>query len=133
MRTGKVWGSTEVLASTPLMEMHRLIIKPQHQCSLHVHKYKWNGFYVISGNLMIDVVKTDYALTDTTWLAEGEYTAVKPGEHHRFRTGDQPCEALEIYYTEPLSEDIIRKDKGGPVDGDDRPPRPEPSVPFRKL
>lgn len=114
--TGKVWGSTETILATPLMEIHRLQIKPLHQCSLHVHRYKWNGFFVVSGELTIETVKNDYALTDETVLGPGDFTTVKPGEHHRFKSGASPCEALEIYYTEPLSEDIQRKDKGGPVE-----------------
>lgn len=116
MITGKAWGTTEELLSTSMLSMHRLTIRPKHQCSLHVHRFKWNGFFVIKGRLSIDVVKTDYALTDTTDLGPGGITTVKPGEHHRFRTGDEPCEAIEFYFTEPLSEDIDRKDTGGPVD-----------------
>lgn len=116
MILGKVWGSTEELLSTPLLAMHRLIIQPNMQCSLHVHRFKWNGFYVEKGRLFIEVIKNDYALTDVTELGPGQITTVKPGEHHRFRTGDEPCEALEFYYTEPLSDDISRKDKGGPVE-----------------
>lgn len=116
MIMGKVWGTTEAIDETPAMAVHRLIIKPNHKCSLHVHRFKWNGFYVISGRLMIDVIKNDYALTDTTELGPGDYTKVRPGEHHQFRTGDEPCVALETYFTEPLSEDIVRKDKGGPVE-----------------
>jgi mannose-6-phosphate isomerase-like protein (cupin superfamily) len=116
MVMGKVWGSTEELLSTPMLSLHRLKIFHNHHCSLHVHRFKWNGFYVIRGKLFIEVIKNDYALTDVTELAPGDITTVKPGEHHRFRTGDENCEALEFYYTEPLSEDIIRKDKGGPVE-----------------
>lgn len=114
--TGKIWGSTQELLSTPMLAMHRLTILPNHQCSLHVHRFKWNGFFVVKGRMLIDVVKNDYELTDTTDLGPGDITTVKPGEHHRFRTGNEPCEAIEFYYTEPLSEDIVRKDKGGPVE-----------------
>ena len=116
MKTGKVWGSTEVKIATPMFEMHALTILPKHQCSLHKHNQKWNAFVVVSGRLFIDVLKNDYPLTDTTELGPGETTTVKPGEHHRFRTGDEPCIAYEFYYPEPLSEDIVRKDAGGAVE-----------------
>lgn len=115
MLIGKIWGSTEPVLMAPLFEMHRLTIKPQHQCSLHVHRKKANAFLVISGRLFIDVVKNDYALTDTTELGPGQITTVQPGEHHRFRTGNEPCEAFEMYYTETLSDDIERKGSGGPT------------------
>lgn len=114
-KIGKVWGTTECVLATPLMEMHRLVIKPNMQCSLHVHRRKWNAFMVMTGKLSIDVVKTDYDLTDTTELASGEVATVKPGEHHRFRTGELACVAFEIYYTDVLADDIERKGCGGPV------------------
>lgn len=115
--TGKVWGTTECLLASPLIEVHRLSIKPMHQCSLHVHRAKWNAFYVMSGRLFVERVKDDYPrLTDVTELRPGAITTVPPGEHHRFRTGEQPCEALEIYYPEILGEDIERRGQGGPVD-----------------
>lgn len=114
-KIGKVWGATQCLESTPLFELHKLTIKPKHKCSLHVHRRKWNCFYVIKGRLFIDVVKSDYALTDTTELGPGEYTTVRPGEHHQFRTGHEGCEALEAYYPDVLSDDIDRKGVGGKV------------------
>ena len=102
-----------MIVSTPFVEVHRLRIKPGMQCSMHRHLHKWNDFHVISGKLFIEVDKADYPLTDTTELGPGGTTSVKPGEYHRFRTGDEPCEALEIYHPAVLSEDIERKDCGG--------------------
>lgn len=116
MKIGKVWGVTECMIATPVFEAHRLDILPKFQCSLHVHRRKWNAFVVLSGRLSIDVVKNDYNLTDTTELGPGEMTSVRPGEHHRFRTGDEPCVAMEFYYLDTLSDDIDRKGHGGPVD-----------------
>lgn len=115
MLVGKIWGTTELLLSTPLCEIHRLGIKPNHQCSLHKHNYKWNAFYVLSGTLYIDVEKKEYKLVDTTKLSAGDITTVPPGEYHRFRTWDDTCLALEIYYCEPLAKDIHRLDVGGPI------------------
>jgi len=115
MKNGKVWGETETLLATPLVEVHALRIEPNKRCSLHKHDFKWNAFYVTRGTLFIDVEKNNYALTDVTTLGPGDLMTVKPGEYHRFRTGDEPCEAIELYYPEPLSEDIIRKDVGGAV------------------
>lgn len=112
---GKVWGSTRVAISTPFFESHELKIKPNMQCSLHVHHHKWNAFRCVSGRLFIDVVKNSYPLTDVTELGPGDWHRVRPGEYHRFRTGDEPCEAIEVYYPEMLSDDIERKDHGGPV------------------
>lgn len=111
MIAGKVWGLTGPEIITPMFELHRLVIKRKHQCSMHVHHAKYNGFIVLTGELFIDVEKAD--MTDTTRLEAGQITVVKPGEHHRFRTGRRDCVALEFYFTAPLTEDIVRRDIGG--------------------
>ena len=112
MKIGKVWGVTEPVIATPLFEAHRLTIKPNSECSLHVHGQKWNAFLVLKGRLYIDVAKNDYELTDVTTLFPGDMTTVKPGEYHRFRTGNAGVEAYEFYYLNPLFEDIVRKNHG---------------------
>lgn len=113
MKAGKIWGTTEQLLVTPLIELHRIHINPEMVCSMHKHQYKWNLFYVIEGKLAIDVEKNNYDLTDTTILEAGEWTSVPPNEYHRFRSLDVPVVALEVYYLEPLATDIVRKNVGG--------------------
>lgn len=116
MKIDKIWGTTEPLIATPLFEMHRLALIPEHRCSLHVHRHKWNAFYVIDGKLFIDIVEGDMnAAVISVELGSGDHTTIAPGVHHQFRTGKGPCNALEMYYTEPLSEDIIRRNVGGPT------------------
>lgn len=111
----KIWGTTEPLVVTPMFEMHRLRVIPGMRCSLHIHRFKWNAFYVIEGGLFLDVVEGDLmAGVLTLELGPGDHTTISPGVHHQFHTGASPCVALEMYYTEPLSEDIIRRNVGGP-------------------
>ncbi|MEX0852091.1 MAG: hypothetical protein WD036_02240 [Bauldia sp.] len=112
MKSGKVWGTTEPLLVTPLVQVHRLSILPYSRCSLHVHRFKWNAFFVWSGKLIIEVHREDYDLVDITELSPGELATVRPGEYHRFASDTDPVEAIEVYYTEALSEDIVRKDVG---------------------
>lgn len=111
----KVWGTTQPLICTPMFEMHRLIIKPMHRCSLHIHRFKHNAFYILDGLLYIDQVEGDFAPVESQLLRSGECNTIRPGVHHQFRTGTDPCTALEMYYTEPLSEDIIRRNVGSAV------------------
>jgi quercetin dioxygenase-like cupin family protein len=113
MRAGKVWGWTDDLLITPLIEVHEIFINPGCVCSMHKHEFKWNMFYVKSGQLAIEVEKNDYKLVDTTILNPGQWTSVRPNEFHRFRSLDTEVEALEIYYLEPLTTDIVRKNVGG--------------------
>ena len=113
MKSGKIWGETALILKTPFVELHQLAINPHSFCSWHKHQFKWNAFLVVSGSLHIEVVKNDYALTDITVLGPGELCTVKPGEVHRFRTIGDRVEAWELYYPEPLAEDIIRESVGG--------------------
>ena len=110
--TGKVWGDTSVIIQNPLVELHKINIKAGYKCSEHKHEHKWNGFYVISGTLEIHVRKNNYQLTDITTLRAGDFTTVRPGEFHWF-SSITDCVALELYYPELLSEDIVRKSVGG--------------------
>jgi mannose-6-phosphate isomerase-like protein (cupin superfamily) len=120
----KAWGGTEPLVITPMFELHRLYIEPMMRCSFHVHRFKHNAFYVLDGQLFIDMADKDlcfpeprgeYSQDGTVRLREREYLTIKPGVHHQFRTNEVACTALEMYFTEPLSEDIVRRNVGGPA------------------
>ena len=113
MKAGKVWGETELIFKNPFIEFHRIWVNAGGYCSTHKHDYKWNLFYVSYGQLKIKVHKNDYDLVDETILEEGEWTTVKPGEYHSFESTSRDCRAFELYYPEPLSDDIIRQTVGG--------------------
>ena len=112
MKSGKVWGTTEILMQSPIIEIHRIFINKGGFCSNHKHEFKWNMFYVTSGELEVHIHKEDQNLIDVTILRQGEWTTVKPGEFHSFRARKYTL-AFELYYPQPLSEDIIRKTVGG--------------------
>jgi len=118
---GKIWGMTEPLICTPMFELHRLHIRPMMRCSLHVHQFKHNAFYILEGALYIDAVMSAVVRPPNSepvqeaFLVANDYFTIAPGVHHQFRTGEEACVCLECYYTEPLSEDIIRRNVGGPA------------------
>ena len=115
MKAGKVWGNTEMVFKNPFIEFHRIYIKEGGYCSTHKHDFKWNLFYVSEGHLKIHVHKNDYDLVDTTELRGTQWTTVKPGEFHSFEAVTD-VQAFELYYPEPLSDDIIRQTVGGTSD-----------------
>ena len=84
---GKQWVTTEAKVQTLLFEMRRLEVLPEMRCSMHKHERKWNAFAVISGALIIEVEREGCGLTQTV-LRAGDVTAVRPGEFHRFVSGD---------------------------------------------
>lgn len=114
MKQGKVWGVTETLLKKTNLHIEALQIEPMRRCSMHKHDRKWNGFYVATGRLVIEVEKS-YGLTDRTELMQGEFMAVPPGEFHRFVTESEGAIGIELYWPDDLSDDITRKDVGGAV------------------
>ena len=108
----KIWGTTEPLIVTPMFEMHRLKIEQWARCSFHVHRFKHNALYVVVGELFLDIANGDFEPPAEVRLRTGEHYTINPGVHHQFRTGHEPAHALEMYFTEPLSEDIVRRNIG---------------------
>lgn len=106
----KIWGQTTPLIVTPMFELHRLDINPNHRCSFHMHRFKHNAFVVLTGVLYLDVGFGSGM--PPRRLRAGETATIPPGIPHNFRTGPIPCTALEMYYPEALSEDIQRFDVG---------------------
>ena len=114
--SGKVWGETRLLFKNDNFEVHRIMIFKNAECSKHKHRFKHNIFFVEKGYLKVKVWKNDYELVDDTILGPGDIMDVPPGEFHKFITETDDVVAFEIYYSEPISGDIIRETCGGRLD-----------------
>lgn len=112
MKAGKVWGETFALFDKNNVEIHRIAIKAGGFCSKHKHEHKWNQFFLESGELQIEVWKSEYDLCDITRLRAGETMSVRPGEYHQFIALSDVV-AYEIYWVELDSGDISREIVGG--------------------
>ena len=117
MKAGKIWGQTELIHANGVLEFHRIEYKKNVACSVHKHKFKWNGFFVESGKMMVKVWQKDYDLVDETVLTDGMYTKVKPGLLHQFEVLEDTI-AYELYWAEFPEKDIKRDTVGfaKPVD-----------------
>jgi mannose-6-phosphate isomerase-like protein (cupin superfamily) len=109
---GKVWGKTQPLISNNNFSIHRLEIKKGSFCSKHLHKHKYNKFYVESGKLKVKIWKNDYKLIDEIILNKGESTTISPGEYHQFESVED-CIVYEIYWVCLTEDDIVRETVGG--------------------
>jgi len=109
---GKVWGITQNIFFKNNVQIDRIEIKKGGYCSTHLHKHKYNMFFVESGEVDIEIWKNDYDLIDKTTLTSQQYTTVKPDEYHKF-LAIQDSVIYEIYWVELSKEDIIRKNVGG--------------------
>ena len=73
MKAGKIWGQTELIHANGVLEFHRIEYKKDVACSVHKHEFKWNGFFVESGKMMVKVWQNDYDLVDETILNAGDF------------------------------------------------------------
>ena len=111
MKAGKVWGTTELIEANGALEFHRIEMEAGGVCSKHLHRYKWNGFYVESGKMLVRVWQRDYDLIDETIVGPGQYTKVKPGLYHQFECLESGV-AYELYWAEFNHNDIVRESVG---------------------
>jgi len=111
VRAGKIWGSTELIHANGVLEFHRIEFKAGGTCSKHCHNWKWNGFFVEQGKMIVRVWQNDYDLVDETVLNAGDFTQVKPGVYHQFE-GVEDGVAFELYWAEFNHDDIQRESVG---------------------
>ena len=118
MKSGKVWGTTQLVHSNSSFEFHRIEAKAGGQCSKHKHQHKWNGFFVESGSLKVRIWKETPSLlagesthVDETVLGPGDFLMVKPTEYHQFEAVEDTV-AFELYWAEFNHDDIVREDHG---------------------
>jgi len=116
MKAGKIWGNTELVHANGVLEFHRIQFRAGYKCSEHYHKYKWNGFFVESGKMIVRVWQTadQEGLVDETVLSAGDFTQVKPGLVHQFE-GIEDGVAFELYWAEFNHNDIERRTVGTSV------------------
>jgi mannose-6-phosphate isomerase-like protein (cupin superfamily) len=107
MKAAKRWGSTEVIVDNAFCELHKIVVRPNQQCSRHKHEFKNNGFYVVSGQLAVSMEDGDQ------WacviLEPGDYCCVPPGIEHQFQTYGNITVAFEIYFPDGCIPDIVRR------------------------
>ncbi len=112
-KAGKIWGNTELIHANGVLEFHRIEFKKGYKCSEHLHKHKWNGFFVEKGTMIVRVWQDGQqdGLVDETILTAGDFCQVKPGKIHQFE-GIQDGVAFELYWAEFAHDDIERRTIG---------------------
>lgn len=105
MLSGKIWGQTLRVTSNPAFEFHYAQVRKGGTCSRHRHSTKFNGFFVVSGRLAIDV----WHLTgrERTILGPHQYTQVAPPAWHQFEALED-TEVVEVYWAQFDPSDIER-------------------------
>lgn len=129
----KVWGKTRLVYADRSVEIHHATVDRRSYCSCHFHRYKYNRFYVLKGELTVHVYDGDGAPTRPSrsyTVPAGFMFDTNPGHWHRFESGDETLELIEIYWApDVFSGDIERLDVGGR--GDPHAPRPPADHPLK--
>jgi len=112
LRQGKDWGYTTEFFRNAMVSAYHLEINKGEYCSEHIHRHKYNLFYVISGKLKITIWREN-DVEDVTILTAGQVSAVSPGFYHKFE-GLEKTECIEIYQVLLVEPDIKRRTQGGP-------------------
>lgn len=113
MREKKVWGWTECILNTGVVQVHRITGIKGGYCSRHYHTSKHNLFFLISGRMQVETWED--GVIRVFDMHPGDICSVAPPVLHRFRASEDMV-AVEIYFTqdgEVNPEDIMRMDQGG--------------------
>jgi len=114
MKSGKIWGETNLVFSNNNVQINQIHIKKGGRCSKHMHNHKNNIFFIQSGELLIEQW-TKEGLVDSTILKTEDKMEISSQVFHRF-TALADTMALEIYYQDIEDDDIIREDTGSMMD-----------------
>lgn len=106
--TTKIWGTTERVAIEDGMHMHRIAFEAGGVCSEHLHNYRHNLFYVLSGMLLIRIWWEPNRITERILVA-GEALSVPCGVKHQFE-GIQSGVALEVYWLDSSDGEVDEHD-----------------------
>jgi mannose-6-phosphate isomerase-like protein (cupin superfamily) len=104
----KVWGSEEWIANTEKYCGKILNLKKGFRCSIHYHKNKDETFYILSGEVLMEVNE------NAKVMKKGETQRIAPGTKHRF-TGLANSKIIE-FSTHHEEEDSYRDTQSEKVD-----------------
>jgi mannose-6-phosphate isomerase-like protein (cupin superfamily) len=88
-KVDKVWGSEEWIANTDKYCGKILNLNKGYRCSLHYHKNKDETFYILDGEVLIELGD------ERKMLKKGDSIRVLPGVKHRF-TGLKKSKIIEF-------------------------------------
>jgi len=113
-RQGKLWGITQLVFAWNGVECWGLSIKKGGYSSTYFHSSKWNRFYVLSGELKVEIL-LDQNITDCSIIKAGQLTDVPPGTKHRFVALEDSL-VMEFYWTVLEANDIEREGSRGGIE-----------------
>jgi len=111
IKQSKIWGETAKIFSNHNIEIHRLNIDKGGYCSEHHHEFKYNLFFVESGEIEVTIFQ-DNGIKETTVLKDSDQSTVPPKLIHKFKANKDSI-VYEIYWVDLEENDIKRRTVGG--------------------
>lgn len=104
----KVWGSEEWVVNCEKYCMKILKLKKGFRCSMHSHHFKDETFYILSGNVRMEIFKEEpkgFVFNDEV-MYPGASIRITPNTLHRF-TGIEDSVIIEVS-TQHFEDDSYR-------------------------
>jgi len=101
----KIWGKNTEIYHNESISVNFLNLVKGGTCSLHIHKFKGNIFYVIKGELKI------HTETGTHTLLPGQSMFIPPLMKHQFEATEESF-VIEVMMVRYEHSDIIRETFG---------------------
>jgi len=114
VKQSKIWGITSKIFELNNVEIHRIEIDKGGYCSEHFHDYKYNQFFVESGEIEVTIFQEN-GINETTVLKAFDQSTVPPKLIHKFKANKDSV-VYEIYWVSMEGPDIIRRTVGGRLD-----------------
>jgi mannose-6-phosphate isomerase-like protein (cupin superfamily) len=105
----KEWGEEQWIVNREYCGK-RLLLRQGYRCSLHHHVVKDETFYVLSGEMLLEI-GTDPENVAVRTLRKGDVVHLPPGTWHRF-TGVTDVEFIE-FSTHHEDSDTVRRALSG--------------------
>jgi mannose-6-phosphate isomerase-like protein (cupin superfamily) len=103
-RTDRPWGYYEVLQTSPIFQIKKLVVHPGKRLSLQCHKFRSEHWFVISGSGNAEIE------SQTTYLTPGTSVDIKVGEKHRLSGGvNEELTIIEIQTGTNFDENDIER------------------------
>lgn len=114
----KHWGWTRPIAESPEESLHELKVEAGGYCSIHVHEYRSNVFYVQEGKVSVVWLNKDRSVWSERILTPSKKLEIPAGVWHMFKAwtdGAMFERYLPANNGRVRSSDIRRHNEGGKV------------------
>jgi mannose-6-phosphate isomerase-like protein (cupin superfamily) len=103
-RTDRPWGYYEILQTSPIFQIKKLVVYPGKRLSLQSHKFRSEHWFVISGSGSAEIE------SQKTNLTVGTSVDIKVGEKHRLSANStEELTVIEVQTGTNFDEDDIKR------------------------